>query len=74
MGDFYKWLNNTLAPDFEGVATTTNCKYVFLRTEKPFVHHTQIIIGTTIPWLRLLQTNLCPWLWSMEISYEGDSM
>ena len=47
---------------------------IILRTEKPFVHHTQIIIGTTIPWLRLLQTNLCPWLWSMEISYEGDSM
>ena len=27
--DFYKWLNNTLAPDFEGAATTTNCKYYF---------------------------------------------
>ena len=27
--DFYKWLNNTLAPDFEGAATTSNCKYYF---------------------------------------------
>ena len=31
--DFYKWLNNTLAPDFEGAATTTNCKYCFENRE-----------------------------------------
>ena len=31
--DFCKWLNKALAPEFEGTATTTNCKYFFENAE-----------------------------------------
>ena len=41
--DFYKWLDKALAPQFEGTATTTNCKYFFengepLRAPHPNYH------------------------------------
>ena len=39
VSDFYKWLNKALAPQFEGTATTTNCKYIFENGEALFAPH-----------------------------------